>query len=62
MTDVDYSLSVFKHIGRRSILPLLLRPGAERDADLPDLSNLQGDVVYLFPKVTLHVLQECEYM
>ena len=53
MADVQYSLDVFKHLGRRAILPLLSRPGAKTtpDVDIPDLNDIQGDVVYLFPKV-----------
>jgi hypothetical protein len=57
MSDVEYSLQLFEHLGRRSILPLVPRPGVKRTAgevgDLPDLNNVQGDVVYLFPKVNI---------
>lgn len=55
MTDIDYSLDKFKYLKRRSILPLLTSPNAKSagvNANLPDMSNVQGDVVYLFPKVT----------
>lgn len=46
---IKYSFDTFKYLGRRSILPLLSERAAT-DTDLPDLSNIQGDVVYLFPK------------
>jgi len=54
MADVEHSLDVFKHLGCRAILPLVFPPGFNRaglGVDLPDLSNVQGDVLYLFPKV-----------
>ena len=55
MGDVDYTLDVFKQFRNRS-LPLLARPDAPRtapDTQLPDLNNVQGDVLYLFPKVSM---------
>jgi hypothetical protein len=68
MGDHQYSLDLYKHLGRRSLLPLVSPPvtTARRDVktgdfyatrqsvrttDLPDLNNVQGDVIYLFPKV-----------
>ncbi|KAG1860920.1 hypothetical protein F4604DRAFT_1588240 [Suillus subluteus] len=55
MDDLQYSLDLFKHLGRRSVLPLVSRPisttrQAAATGDLPDLNNVQGDVIYLFPK------------
>lgn len=67
MGDHQYSLDLYKHLGRRSLLPLVSPPvtTARRDVktgdfyatrqsvpttDLPDLNNVQGDVIYLFPK------------
>ncbi|KAG1772906.1 hypothetical protein EV702DRAFT_1048505 [Suillus placidus] len=52
---VQYSLDLYKHLGRRSVLPLVSPPisttrQAAATSDLPDLHNVQGDVVYLFPK------------
>lgn len=56
-SDIEYALQRFKHLGGRSILPLLPRPGSARLAaetqDVPDLKNVQGDVIYLFPKVNI---------
>ncbi|KAG1807999.1 uncharacterized protein BJ212DRAFT_716478 [Suillus subaureus] len=55
MDDLQYSLDLFKHLGRRSVLPLVSRPisticQAAATGDLPDLNNVQGDAIYLFPK------------
>ncbi|KAG1851098.1 hypothetical protein DFJ58DRAFT_729085 [Suillus subalutaceus] len=56
MGDIQYSLDLFKHLGRRSVLPLVSSPSltvrvqAAVTGDLPDLNNVQGDVIYLFPK------------
>ncbi|KAG2338001.1 Dyp-type peroxidase [Suillus weaverae] len=55
MEDLQYSLDLYKHLGRRSVLPLVSPPisttrQAEVTTDLPDLNNVQGDVIYLFPK------------
>ncbi|KAH7332678.1 hypothetical protein B0J17DRAFT_603542 [Rhizoctonia solani] len=47
MTDVEYSRQRLQHLKRRAILPLITRA---KDPNLPDLNNLQGDIVYLFPK------------
>lgn len=56
-SDTEYVLQRFKHLGRRSILPLLPRPGSAlltaEAKDVPDLKNVQGDVIYLFPKVNI---------
>lgn len=61
-SDAEYTLRRFKHLGRRSILPLLPHPGLLRsfaqsangptEKNVPDGNNVQGDVIYLFPKVT----------
>lgn len=61
-SDAEYTLHRFKQLGRRSILPLLPHPGLTRsfarsanlpdEKNLPDGKNVQGDVIYLFPKVT----------
>lgn len=62
MADVEHSLDVFKHLGRRAILPLVSPPGVNRaglDVDLPKLSNVQGDVLYLFPKVNFQSIDFC---
>ncbi|KAG1808030.1 uncharacterized protein BJ212DRAFT_717510 [Suillus subaureus] len=52
MDDHQYSLDLYKHLGRRSVLPLISRTTRQARAtvDLPDLNNVQGDVIYLFPK------------
>ncbi|KAG1840181.1 hypothetical protein DFJ58DRAFT_667317 [Suillus subalutaceus] len=55
MDDLQYSLDLFKHLGHRSVLPLVSHPisttrQAAATGDLPDLNNVQGDVIYLFPK------------
>ncbi|KAK2462141.1 hypothetical protein APHAL10511_005839 [Amanita phalloides] len=55
MTDphVEYSHQVYSHLSKRAILPLVRKPGVrfqELAGGLPDLSNVQGDVVFLFPK------------
>ncbi|KAG1769111.1 hypothetical protein EV702DRAFT_1049782 [Suillus placidus] len=57
MTDL------YKHLGRRAILPLVSPPllttrqavvtsdlQAAATTDIPDLDNVQGDVIYIFPK------------
>lgn len=54
-SDAEYTFQRFKHLGRRSLLPLIPHPESARLAtetkDIPDLKNVQGDVIYLFPKV-----------
>ena len=53
--DVEHSRKVFKNLSNRAILPLVPHPETKlaTDASLPDLSNVQGDVIYLFPKVNV---------
>jgi len=68
MDNHQYSLDLYKHLGSRSLLPLVSPPVstarravatgnflATRQSvpttDLPDLNNVQGDVIFLFPKV-----------
>ncbi|KAG8703032.1 hypothetical protein FRC09_004386, partial [Ceratobasidium sp. 395] len=56
MAEVEHTLATFKHLRKRAILPLLEHPDpklrATRDPNAtPDLNNVQGDVIYLFPKV-----------
>lgn len=51
--DIDNSRKVFKNLGRRAILPLVPHPNsklAANDDSLATLRNVQGDVIYLFPK------------
>ncbi|CAE6494855.1 unnamed protein product, partial [Rhizoctonia solani] len=39
-----------QHLKRRAILPILSATPGAKDPNLPDLNNIQGDTVYLFPK------------
>lgn len=53
--DIDNSRKVFKNLGRRAILPLVPHPNTKLAADdttLATLRNVQGDVIYMFPKVS----------
>jgi hypothetical protein len=62
MADIEHSLDIFKHLLRRAILPLVSPPGVNQaglGVDLPKLSNVQGDVLYLFPKVNFRSIDFC---
>jgi len=55
MAEIQHSFATFKHLRNRAILPLLTHPDPKlrtvRDPEAtPDLNNVQGDVIYLFPK------------
>ncbi|KAH7884493.1 hypothetical protein F5I97DRAFT_1811771 [Phlebopus sp. FC_14] len=56
MADIDYiqhSHTFFAPLGRRGITPLVTQNGellSQRDG-VPEPKNIQGDVIYLFPKV-----------
>ncbi|KAG1723119.1 uncharacterized protein EDB91DRAFT_1255759 [Suillus paluster] len=49
MTDVERSHNTFSHFKRRGLVPLVLPPSSP--PDVPNPENVQGDIIYLFPKV-----------
>lgn len=51
---IQYSFETFSGLHHRSIIPLLTHPNhvPTDTGELPDLNNVQGDIIYLFPKVS----------
>ncbi|KAG0708650.1 hypothetical protein DFH29DRAFT_426704 [Suillus ampliporus] len=50
MGDVQRSHDTFSHFKRRRLVPLVLSPSS-LCPDVPNPENVQGDIIYIFPKV-----------
>lgn len=53
MEDIHHSHHVFTHFKHRGMVPLITDEVA---GDVPDPGNVQGDILYVFPKVECRVL------
>ncbi|CCM05512.1 uncharacterized protein FIBRA_07737 [Fibroporia radiculosa] len=52
MGDVQHSFQYFASLRNRSIIPLLTSSGTlPSEPNLPDPNNVQGDIIYQFPKL-----------
>ena len=58
MADVEHSRQRLQHLKRRAILPLITQV---KGPNLPDLNNVQGDGLYLFPKVFGFILRNADW-